>query len=65
MSRKYGSSFIIELGRSGVTVFCAWLGISQAQAHFSNITAPSGIGAIVNEQYAVHPQWWLLNRVST
>ncbi len=59
MLRKTSSSLITELGRLHLIAFCAWLGMNQAQAQFSNITAPSGIGAIVNEQYAVHPQWWL------
>jgi hypothetical protein len=59
MLKSTGSFLIAARIGFGVIALCAGLGMSPAQAQFSNITAPSGIGGLINDQYATHPDWWL------
>ena len=36
-----------------------WLDASPARAQYTDVTASSGVGAIIDARYATYPDWWL------
>jgi len=43
-----------------ITILLAmWLDASPARAQYTDVTASSGVGAIIDARYATYPDWWL------